>query len=127
MDISIGKPRYMSKEQIKELSDKGHVIGAHSWDHHNARKYTEADWDIQLTKPKEKLEALIGKPVDYFAYPFGAWNTAAIPQLKKRGIKAAYQLADKRDEADPLYTLRRILVPGTWNRSTMQKWMKNNF
>jgi hypothetical protein len=33
MTISIGRPRYMTKEQIRQLSDEGHVIASHTWDH----------------------------------------------------------------------------------------------
>jgi peptidoglycan/xylan/chitin deacetylase (PgdA/CDA1 family) len=111
MTVSIGRPRYMSKEQIKELSDNGHVIGSHTWDHHNVKKYQGKDWEIQIEKPTKLLESITGKKIQYFAYPFGLWNPEAIPELKKRGMIAAFQLYSKRDEQDPLYTIRRIIVP----------------
>ena len=113
MTVSINRPGYMSKEQIKKLSDDGHVIAAHTWDHHMVTKYSGDDWNTQLVKPKAKLEDIIGKPVTDFAYPFGLWNTAAIPELKKSGYKMAYILSTKRDPVDPLYTIRRIIVSGT--------------
>ena len=128
MTISIGRPGYMSAEQLKSLSDKGHVIASHTTDHHNVKKYSGEDWDFQLAKPKSKLETITGKPVEYFAYPFGEWNEAAIPELKKRNYKAAFQLSsNKRDSSEPLYAIRRMIVPGTWNGSAMYKWMKVNF
>lgn len=128
MTISIGRPRYMNSEQLKDLAQKGHVIAAHTWDHHNVKQYKEADWDLQFLKPKQKLEALVGKPVTYFAYPFGLWNEAAIPELKKRGYKAAFQLsASKRDSLNPLFSLRRMIVPGDWEIGTLQKWIRINF
>jgi peptidoglycan/xylan/chitin deacetylase (PgdA/CDA1 family) len=34
MTVSINRPNYFIKEQIKELSDTGNVIAAHTWDHH---------------------------------------------------------------------------------------------
>jgi len=127
MTISIGRPNYMTKEQIKELADKGHTIGGHTWDHHDVRKYEGEDWDKQFTTPKEKLEAITGKPVNYFAYPFGAWNERAIPELNKRGYIAAFQLSTKRDPQQPLYTVRRILVAGTWSVPTLMRAMNNSF
>ena len=128
MTISIGRPGYMTSEQLKALSDKGHVIASHTTDHHNVKKYSGGDWDFQLAKPKTKLESIIGKPVEYFAYPFGEWNEAAIPELKKRNYKAAFQLSsNKRDTIEPLYAIRRMIVPGTWDGSAMDKWMKVNF
>jgi len=127
MTVSIGRPRYMSKEQIKELSDAGNTIGSHTWDHHNVKKYSGEDWVTQVEKPSRQLEQITGKPVKYFAYPFGLWNPPAIPELKKRGIKAAFQLAEKRDEQDPLYTIRRIIITGTMSGEAMLAKMRNSF
>lgn len=128
MTISIGRPGYMSQAQLRELSEKGHVIASHTTDHHNVKKYSGNDWDFQLAKPKDKLESIIGKPVEYFAYPFGEWNSTAIPELKKRKYKAAFQLSSyKRDTSEPLYAIRRMIVPGTWDGFAMDKWMKVNF
>lgn len=111
MTVSIGRPRYMTKEQIKDLADKGHCIGSHTWDHHNVKKYQGQDWVTQIEKPTKQLESITGKPIKYFAYPFGLWNHEAIPELKKRGMIAAFTLYDKRDQEFPLYTIRRIIVP----------------
>ena len=127
MTVSINRPGYMSKEQIKNLSDDGHVIGAHTWDHHMVTKYAGDDWNTQLVKPKTKLEEIIGKPVTDFAYPFGLWNTAAIPEIKKSGYEMAYILSTKRDSVDPLYTIRRIIVSGTWSTEGMMKSINSSF
>ncbi|MBG6186735.1 polysaccharide deacetylase family protein [Flavobacterium sp. CAN_S2] len=127
MTVSINRPGYMSKEQIKSLSDDGHVVGAHTWDHHMVTKYAGDDWNTQLIKPKAKLEEIIGKPVTDFAYPFGLWNTAAIPEIKKSGYGMAYILATKRDPVDPLYTIRRIIVSGTWSTEGMMKSINSSF
>jgi len=127
MTISINRPRYMSKEQIKNLSDSGHVIAGHTWDHHMVTKYEGDDWDIQLVKPQQQLEAITGKKVTYFAYPFGLWNEAAIPEIKNRGYQLAFTLSGKRDSTQPLYTIRRMIVPGTWSANGMLKAMKSTF
>lgn len=127
MNISIGKRNYMSAENIKTLAAGGHVIGAHSWDHHRATEYNDSAWDKQLTYAKATLEAITGMPVQYFAYPFGLWNKEAIPQLQNRQIQMAFQLSAKRDSAEPLYTIRRMIVPGTWTTNGLMKAMKGTF
>lgn len=128
MTVSLGKlPHYMTKEQVKELYTAGNTIGSHTWDHHNVKKYQGNDWLIQIDKPTKQLEAITGTPIRYFAYPFGLWNPAAIPELKKRGFIAAFQLADKRDPNDPLFTIRRIIVPGSWSLKTFRNAMITDF
>ncbi len=127
MTISINRPGYMTKEQIKSLSDKGNVIGAHTWDHHMVTKYIDTDWDTQLTKPNKKLVEIIGKPITDFAYPDGVWNTAAIPHIKDKGYQLAFILSTKRDLTDPLYTIRRIIVAGTWSTTGFMKAVQTSF
>ena len=127
MTVSLNRPRYMTREQVKDLSDKGHAIGSHTWDHHNVKKYQGNDWETQVAKPKKVLEEITGQPVTYFAYPFGLWNKEAIPELKNHGITAAFQLAAKRDEQDPLFTIRRIIASGYWGPTRLYKNLEGSF
>ena len=127
MTVSLGKPGYMSKEQVKQLADEGHTIGSHTYDHKNVKTYTVDDWVDQVQKPSKQLQTITGKPVEYFAYPFGLWNKEAIAKLKDHDFKAVFQLSAKRDENDPLFSVRRIIVPGSWSGATMIKVMKKSF
>ena len=117
----------MTKEQIKQLADAGNVIASHTWDHHNFKKFAGKDWEIQIDKPTKKLEEITGKPIKYFAFPFGLWNAQGLPELHKRGFKAAFQLAEKRYPQDPLMTIRRILDSGYWTTKTLMKNIKSSF
>ena len=127
MTISMNRPGYMTKTQIKTLSDKGNCIGVHTWDHNPVTKYQGKDWDIQVIKPKKQLESITGKPVNYFAYPSGIWNKAAIPQLKSNGYQLAFILSTKSDPNEPLYTVRRLIVDGSLSAEGMLKTMKGTF
>jgi peptidoglycan/xylan/chitin deacetylase (PgdA/CDA1 family) len=127
MTVSLNRPNYMSRHQVKELADNGHIIGSHTWDHHNVKQYKGDDWKTQIEKPTQQLMSITGESVRYFAYPFGLWNKEAIPELKKRGLVAAFQLTDKLDQDDPLFTIRRMIVPGDWSASSMMKRMKGTF
>jgi len=145
MTVSIGRPNYMTKDQIKQLSDAGNVIGSHTWDHHRFDRLSHTsslkilgkngkitlkptdDWVTQLDKPTAKLEEITGKNIEYFAFPFGLWNAAGLPELHKRGFKMAFQLAEKRDPNDPLMTVRRIIDSGYWSTKTLHNAIKNSF
>ncbi|MES2375135.1 MAG: polysaccharide deacetylase family protein [Bacteroidota bacterium] len=133
MTVSIGRPHYMTKEQVKALSDAGNIIGSHTWDHHMTSKYKhnpdpkKDDWTIQIDKPTKKLEEITGKKITYFAYPFGIWNKSGFPELHKRGFKIAFALADKRDPNDPLMCVRRILDSGYWTAKTLSNSIRNSF
>lgn len=127
MTVSLGRPKYMSRDQVKQLSEAGHVIGSHTWDHQNVKKYKGEDWVTQIEKPTKTLESITGKKVEHFAYPFGLWNLEAFPELKKRGFKSAYVLAEKRDPTDPLFTIRRIIASGYWDAKRLNNSIQRSF
>ncbi len=126
MTVVLGRPKYFTRAQVKELNDKGHTIGCHTWDHHKVTKYTEADWQKQVVKPRADLEKIIGQPVKYFAYPFGLWNPAAASHIKQYGFTAAFRLAGKPDHETPMYTIKRQIVDGNWSAEQMMKYIAHS-
>ncbi|XZF15708.1 polysaccharide deacetylase family protein [Chitinophagaceae bacterium MMS25-I14] len=114
MTVTLGKPGYMSRAQVRMLADKGHTIGCHTWDHHIVTGYTAQDWTTQLVKPTLMLEQITGKPVRYFAYPYGIWNATAIEHLKALHYTAAFQLAGHEYPAEPMFCIRRIIADSKW-------------
>lgn len=127
MTVTMGKPGYMSREQISDLSKRGHEIGSHTWDHQNMKKLPLEEYATQVDKPNRQLKEITGKDTRYFAYPFGLWNKGAVKGLKEHHITAAFQLVEARDSADPVYTIRRMIVPGSWNKNQFWKVMHLNF
>lgn len=127
MTVSIGRPRYMSKAQIKELSDDGHVIASHTWNHKNFAQFTDQDWEIQIDKPTQTLEKITGKKVEYFAYPYGVFKAANLHKLKEHGFKAAFILSTPMDEANPIYTIRRIIDPGRYTAKNLYNSLQKSF
>lgn len=127
MTVTIGRPRYMSKAQIKELSDDGHSIASHTYDHKNFAQFKDEDWETQIDKPSKTLEAITGKKVEYLAYPYGVFKAANLPKLQEHGIKAAFILSTKRDENYPIQTIRRIIDPGTYTAKNLYNSINKSF
>lgn len=127
MTVTLNKKGYLNEQQIRSLAQQGHVIGCHTWDHHNVTQYKSADWSIQLAKPLAQLQHITGTPVKYFAYPFGAWDNQAIEQLKAHNMVAAFQLWGKTDDQYPLFTIKRILVDGNWDTGQLYHSIASNY
>ena len=124
----IGKHKwFMNAQQIKQLSDEGNVIGCHTLSHTNFKRLKGMSWNTEIAQPKNQLEEITGKPVDYFAFPFGYWNRAGLPELHKLGFKAAFQLDAPRDPKDPLMTIRRIVACGYWSSQKLYDNIKHDF
>lgn len=118
---------YMDHQQIKQLSDEGNMIGCHTLSHGNFKNLKGVAWETEVSLPKKQLEEITGKKVDYFAFPYGYWNTNGLPELYKRGFKAAFQLDQPRDLKYPIMTIRRIVACGYWNPETLDHHIKHDF
>lgn len=130
MTVSIGKKgriAYMNKAQIKQLSDEGNTIASHTYDHKNFAQFTEEDWKTQIEEPNKTLSAITGKKIDYFAYPYGVTKASKLHKLKDYGFKAAFILSTKRDENYPLFTIRRIIDPGTYTAKNLYNSIHKSF
>lgn len=111
MTVTNNKKNYLTNDEITDLSNRGHSIGLHSWDHVMATKYNDSTiWEKQVYAPKKKLEDMIGKPIEYWAYPNGVYNREAAEELDKH-FKMSFILLAKRDSVYPLQTIRRMIVP----------------
>ncbi len=117
MTITLGKRGYMSAEQLQALDREGFDVQPHTWDHQTVTKYrTEDDWQVQLVEPKAQLEALLGHPTPYFAYPFGIYDAAAAAQVKAHGYRGAFCLfrIPGEEATDPLFAIPRYIVNSSW-------------
>jgi peptidoglycan/xylan/chitin deacetylase (PgdA/CDA1 family) len=127
MTVVLDKPRWLSRAQVRDLHRRGMTIGAHSWDHHQVTGYSGADWRIQLAEPARELSRITGQPVRLFAYPYGEWNTAALPHLTAAGYHAAFQLGGAQDASQPLLTIRRMLAVSDMNDRTLIRRLNHAF
>jgi hypothetical protein len=83
-------------------------------------QYGDTDWATQLNKPREQLEQIVGHEVNLFAYPYGLWNAVALPHVQGAGYRAAFQLTGQPPDPQwPLLTIRRVLVPSSWDNHTL--------
>jgi len=126
MTITLNKKNYMDTTQIAALAARGHEIGLHSMDHTMATKYkTDTDWETNVIKPIKKLSHITQKPIDYWAYPNGVFNTESAAKLQEH-FKLSFILSQKRDSVYPLQTVRRVIIPDI-STNALMKSIKRNF
>ena len=59
-------------EQLREMADRGVEIGAHTRNHvHLGPQVTLDQMADEIAGSKEDLQAALGRPIRYFAFPFG--------------------------------------------------------
>jgi peptidoglycan/xylan/chitin deacetylase (PgdA/CDA1 family) len=127
MTVVLDKPDWLSSDQLRELDRAGMTIGAHTWDHQRTDRLTGDQWATQLDQPRAQLAEILGHPVDLLAYPFGVWSQEALAHVAAVGYRAAFQLNDPQDTAQPLLTIRRIMPPPTWDAPTLLSHLESDF
>ena len=125
MTVVLGKPGWLTREQVRKLDQAGMTIGAHTWDHQPVPQYTDTDWHTEITAPTRDLQRLVGHRIRLFAYPYGLHDNKAIPYLRRAGLRAAFQLAERLDRRQPLWTIRRIIVPEVSGKQLLREMRKD--
>lgn len=101
----------MEPEHILELKRNGIEIGSHGLTHRSLPMLNDDDLAYELERSKDLTEALLGEPVQYFAYPYGEVDE----RVKLATIRAGYACAFASNSgpfsfhADP-FEIRRVLV-----------------
>ena len=70
---TIGKPGYISKEEVGTLY-QNHEVAGHSVNHPYLERLAPEIRMNEIWEDRKQLEALSGKMVTGFSYPFGTWD-----------------------------------------------------
>lgn len=81
----IGKPGYLSGDQMREMTTAGMKIGSHGWDHVDWRNLDAAGRQREWHDAPRRIEDETGTPVTQAAIPFGAFDRQVLQRLKAAG------------------------------------------
>lgn len=100
--------KYLSKEQIKELSDSNLVdIGSHTKSHPRLSTLSTDKMEQELKESKEELEDITKKEVTTIAYPYGNWNAKIVNSTKKHYKYAVTTKSGTYNSSKNNYTIDR--------------------
>lgn len=70
------------KDLVKEIYDRGHLIGNHTWNHHNLNEITSyEETEREVNRLNELIKEITGEDVKYLRPPYGAHSNN--PYLNK--------------------------------------------
>jgi peptidoglycan/xylan/chitin deacetylase (PgdA/CDA1 family) len=81
----LGKPGYMSANQLRQLSDQGFEIGCHSWTHPYLTDLDIKELHREIGDAKSRLEEITGRKVNHFSCPGGRWDDRAVKVAQESG------------------------------------------
>ncbi len=107
----IGRPGYLTWEQLRKLVFLGMEVGSHGLTHRPLTQLTREELDHELVQSKRRLEEQLGIPVHAIAAPGGFWNGTVAEAAKRAGYDAMWisTIGMNGKETNPL-ALRRVVV-----------------
>jgi peptidoglycan/xylan/chitin deacetylase (PgdA/CDA1 family) len=87
---AIGKKGVLTKKDLLAMQDSGVFdIESHTVHHPFLAKLPEKKVIYELTESKKSLTQLLGRPVNFFCYPYGSYNPQVVKEVKKAGYLLA--------------------------------------
>jgi len=109
--LLVGKPGYVTWEQLRKLVFLGMEIGSHGLSHEPLTTLSGERLQRELTQSKRTLETQLGITVRAIAAPRGFWNRAIADAVQQTGYEAAWvsTIGTNGPETNAL-ALRRVVV-----------------
>lgn len=110
----LGFSPYLTWNQVKEM-DKSKLItiGAHTRHHPNLPDISQKDIVDEIKGSKSDLEGQLKKQINWFAYPYGSYNSFIMETVKDAGFKgAASTVYGTNQSKDNEFLEPRIMIDG---------------
>ena len=105
------KEHYFTWDQAREMASNGITIQSHTVDHKSMTDLSDDQLRMELVESRKKIEEEMGQPVQYIAYPTGAYNLHIAQLVKDAGYKAAFTIKyGNVDKASNVYALERVPI-----------------
>lgn len=107
----LGKPNYLTKEEVNELLKTGLVtIGSHTLSHRNLDELSDNEIRKELGESKQRLEEMFDVEINEICYPRGRFNSKVVDLAKESG-----------------YRLQHSCLPGSFRKQFMNDVVRRNF
>jgi len=107
---SVGKPGFLSWKEIREMSDSGIItIGSHTMTHLWLLGSDVPAIKKEIADSKAILEKKLGKRVDLFCYPMGAFNARSKKAVEDAGYACAVSTNPPSAPTDR-YAIKRVKI-----------------
>lgn len=95
------RPEYMNWQQLRQIVQAGHTIGAHGWSHKLLTHCSDGELETELGRTKEVLQDKLGASITSMSLPGGRFNARVLTACRDYGYEKIFT-SIPRAEALPL-------------------------
>jgi peptidoglycan/xylan/chitin deacetylase (PgdA/CDA1 family) len=120
-----GISRSLTADEIIELSRDGMIdIGCHSMTHRSLVGLSAHDQEFEINQSRDRLEAILGRPVMGFSYPNGVVSGEVRTRVQGAGYRyACGSYGDVTCRRSDPFHLPRFWIPDC-NGETFERWLR---
>lgn len=122
----LGCAGFLSQRQVQELRRDGFSVGSHCLNHVRLAELAPRETHRQLAGSRERLEDLLGEPVDCVAFPFGSYNEQVIDSAIAAGYRSL-MTSDFALAVAPSYVLARLPVRSSTTLADFRALLTGSF
>ena len=100
----------LDDNQVNEMIRDGWEVDSHTINHLDVSKLKGKDLHHEIAGSRAILQKRFRVPVDFFCYPAGRFDKAAVREVKQSGYLGATTTKPGLARPDQLYALRRIRI-----------------
>ena len=114
----------LTNAEIKEMSDYGLDIESHTLSHQSLTQTISQNKMIsEIYLSRDKLSAIINKPVDVFAYPYCVYNNTNLNLIKHSSYKIAFKCGSTNSNSIDHFYNSRFELYRSWMYNDMRNFM----
>lgn len=106
----IGMENRVTTAQIREMDAAGMGIGSHTVTHRSLGELPVAEAAAELSDSKTMLEQMLGKKIDFIAYPCGSYHKDTLGLVNKSGYQGGFSVRQGNAMFTDTLAIRRIPI-----------------
>jgi peptidoglycan/xylan/chitin deacetylase (PgdA/CDA1 family) len=122
----IGQANRVTTAQIKEMDAAGMGIGSHTVSHRALGELKPEEAVDELSNSKAALEQMLGKNIDFIAYPCGSYHQDTLSLVRKAGYTGGFSVRQGNALFKDTLAIRRIPI-FSYDRSISYIMLKKGF
>lgn len=113
--------------KFKELVRNGFSFGSHTVNHTSLVRAEREILEKELVESKKNLERMIGRKVDFIAYPYGFFDEQVIKSVNAAGYIGAFTTIPGKNNKETLpFEQRRIIITKEIDLESFQKLLEGD-
>jgi len=106
----VGLEDRLTVSHIREMAAAGMEFGSHTVTHRSLVELAPEEVELELTKSKHDLERILGKIVDFIAYPGGSYNSDILTIARKAGYIGGFSTHYGFERFNHAFEMKRIPI-----------------